>query len=75
MHPIIPSKQALLASISTRNQRPNLIKMGTSLYHDFSSANDDLTLLLPTAAKGFVKLDQRQKLVTFRLRQIQFSTE
>ncbi len=75
MHPIIPSKQALLASTSTRHQRPNLIKMGTSLYHDFSSANDDLTLLLPATAQRFVELDQRQKLVAFRLRQIQFGVE
>ena len=75
MHPIILSPQALLASTSARDQRPNLIKMGTSLYHDFLSANDDLTLLLPATAKGFVELDQRQKLVTFRLRQIQFSAE
>ena len=75
MHPIIPNPQALFASLSTRDQGPNLIKMGTSLCHDFPSANDDLTLLLPAAAKGFVELDQRQKFVAFRLRQTQFSAE
>ena len=75
MHPIVPGPQTLFAAVAAWSDCPDLIKMGTSLCHYILSANDDLTLLLPTAAQCLVELDQRQQLVSSRLRQAQLCIE
>ena len=68
-----PVLQTLFAAIAAWSDCSNLIKMRTSLYHDILSANDELTLLLPTTAQRFVELDKltRARYVSFAPNSVQ----